>query len=352
MSISFGIFDSFDQGNHESGQLLRDRLDFAVEAERLGIEHYHVTEHHGTPLSVCPSPNLFLAALSQRTTTIRIGALVYVLPAYQNVRLAEEIATLDQLSNGRVDLGVGAGINPYEIELLGADPDRAREIYEQMLPQLLEGLRTGDMPSGTVGSSEVAHLSIEPIQRPYPPLWYASSNTKSVEWAGANAINLVGRWASGTFPDAASAYWAALNESADRQDSRLNPGVDAPLLGVSAITLIGESEAAAMDRFEAAYGSFGASVSHMWLAHDDHRGDTFASGAASLENGTAIVGTAASVRDQVIAQVEGANLNYFETMLAFGDMTADESLTNLRTFASEVMPAVRETAGRRGSLVS
>jgi alkanesulfonate monooxygenase SsuD/methylene tetrahydromethanopterin reductase-like flavin-dependent oxidoreductase (luciferase family) len=88
MSLHFGIFDSLDLGNAGPGDLLADRLRFAQEAERLGFGHYHVTEHHGTPLSVCPSPNLFTAALSQRTSSMRIGALVNVLPAYDPFRLA------------------------------------------------------------------------------------------------------------------------------------------------------------------------------------------------------------------------------------------------------------------------
>ena len=101
MRFEFGIFDSFDLGGVEPGQVMTERLEFAVEAERVGFDHYHLAEHHGTPLSVCPSPNLFLSALTQRTRTIRMGALVYVLPAYDPFRLAEEIAALDQLSGGR-----------------------------------------------------------------------------------------------------------------------------------------------------------------------------------------------------------------------------------------------------------
>ena len=121
MTFEFGIFDSFDAGDATPGQVIANRLDFAVEAERAGIAHYHVTEHHGTPLSVCPSPNLFLAALSQRTTTMRIGALVHVLPMYEPLRLAEEIAILDQLAGGRLDVGVGSGVSPYEMAYFGID---------------------------------------------------------------------------------------------------------------------------------------------------------------------------------------------------------------------------------------
>src|SRR5438093_555474 len=110
--MEFGLFDSFDLGDESPGQVLESRLRLAEEAERLGLDRYHVTEHHGTPLSVCPSPNLFLTALTQRTRRMRIGTLIYVLPMYDPVRLAEELAVIDQLSGGRLDFGVGRGVSP------------------------------------------------------------------------------------------------------------------------------------------------------------------------------------------------------------------------------------------------
>src|SRR3984885_2119495 len=177
-TFEFGIFDSFDQGNSTPGQVIANRLDFAVEAERAGIAHYHVTEHHGTPLSVCPSPNLFLAALSQRTSVLRIGALVTVLPMYEPLRLAEEIAILDQLTGGRLDVGVGSGVSPYELAYFGIDGEQARARYAETLPVILRALETGRMThTGTLLRDYDVELSVGPVQRPPPPLWYASANT-------------------------------------------------------------------------------------------------------------------------------------------------------------------------------
>ncbi|HEY1969051.1 MAG TPA: LLM class flavin-dependent oxidoreductase [Pseudonocardia sp.] len=126
MPFAFGIFDSFDLGTATPAEVLADRPDFAVAAEVAGIDHYHVTEHHGTPLSICPSPNLFLAALSQRTTRMRLGPLVYVLPAYDPLRLVEEIAVLDQLSGGRLDVGIGSGVSPTSSLSSASTPPRRR----------------------------------------------------------------------------------------------------------------------------------------------------------------------------------------------------------------------------------
>jgi alkanesulfonate monooxygenase SsuD/methylene tetrahydromethanopterin reductase-like flavin-dependent oxidoreductase (luciferase family) len=68
-----------------------------------------------------PSPGLFLAAAAQRTQRIRLGTLVYVLPVYNPLRLAEEICMLDNLSRGRLDVGVGRGISPVELSFFNLD---------------------------------------------------------------------------------------------------------------------------------------------------------------------------------------------------------------------------------------
>ncbi|HYK29401.1 MAG TPA: LLM class flavin-dependent oxidoreductase, partial [Streptosporangiaceae bacterium] len=115
-ATTFGLFDWIDSdGERDAAQLYRERLDLLVDAESNGFDIYHVAEHHGTPLGLVPSPNVFLAAAAMRTTRIRLCPLVYVLPLYQPERLAEEIAMLDQLSGGRLEIGFGRGGNPYEL---------------------------------------------------------------------------------------------------------------------------------------------------------------------------------------------------------------------------------------------
>jgi hypothetical protein len=118
-AFEFGIFDSFDQGDSTPGQVIASRLDFAVEAERAGIAHYHVTEHHGTPLSVCPSPSLFLAALSQRTTTMRIGALVHVLPMYEPAAARRGDRRPRPAHRRTPRRRRGSGVSPYELGHFG-----------------------------------------------------------------------------------------------------------------------------------------------------------------------------------------------------------------------------------------
>ena len=88
------------------------RLQVLAAADALGYWCYHVAEHHGTPLGMAPAPGLFLAAATQRTRRIRLGPLVYLLPLYNPVRLAEEICMLDHLSRGAWSWASGAAPRP------------------------------------------------------------------------------------------------------------------------------------------------------------------------------------------------------------------------------------------------
>ena len=78
---------------------------------------------------MAPSPNVFLAAVAQRTRRLRFGPLVYALPLHHPLRLIEEICMLDQMSGGRLDIGFGRGSSPIELALYGVDPDEAQAIY-------------------------------------------------------------------------------------------------------------------------------------------------------------------------------------------------------------------------------
>jgi alkanesulfonate monooxygenase SsuD/methylene tetrahydromethanopterin reductase-like flavin-dependent oxidoreductase (luciferase family) len=89
---------------------------------------------------MAPSPALFLSAATQRTRRIRLGPLVYLLPLYDPLRLIEEVAMLDQLSGGRLELGVGRDVSPYELRNFGVDPENSRAMFDEALAVLLAGL--------------------------------------------------------------------------------------------------------------------------------------------------------------------------------------------------------------------
>src|SRR5581483_2721662 len=131
--MDFGVFDWIDRDPLLLADTYEQRLRVLEAADALGYWCYHLAEHHGTPLGMAPAPGLFLAAASQRTRRIRLGPLVYLLPLYNPVRLATEICMLDHLSDGRLDIGVGRGVSPFELAYYRIPFLDAHEIFEEAL---------------------------------------------------------------------------------------------------------------------------------------------------------------------------------------------------------------------------
>lgn len=125
--MKFGVFDHMDRSGPDLGQLYQDRLALVEAYDRAGFYGYHVAEHHGTPLGLSPSPSVFLSAVAQRTERLRFGPMVYVLSTYHPLRILEEICMLDQLSCGRLEVGIGRGISPIESSRSMASRMRAKQ---------------------------------------------------------------------------------------------------------------------------------------------------------------------------------------------------------------------------------
>ena len=189
--LSFGVFDHIEQApGIPLDELYRDRLVQLELLDQAGFYAYHLAEHH-TPAvhSMAPSQNVFLAAASQRTSRLRFGAGVYVLPLHHPLRLIEEICMLDHLSGGRVEIGVGRG-GVLEAYFWGqdSDPDINAARYEETLAVVREGL-THDALSftGAFYQFDDVPMRLRPKQQPAPPFWYMR-NPETAARGGMNCI--------------------------------------------------------------------------------------------------------------------------------------------------------------------
>src|SRR5437660_516223 len=152
-NVEFGMFDWIDRRQQGPlGQLYEDRLRLLQEADAAGFFCYHLAEHHATPLGMAPSPSVFLAAAAQRTRRIRLGPLVFLLPLYSPLRLLGEICMLDHLSGGRLEMGVGRGVSPYEVGYHGFDPARTRPMVQEALEVLPAGRRASSSSGPTTAT--------------------------------------------------------------------------------------------------------------------------------------------------------------------------------------------------------
>lgn len=329
--MEFGLFDHMDRGPGTLAQDYETRLRLAETAEAQGFTRYHITEHHGTPLSVAPSPSVFLAALSQRTRRLRFGPLVYPLPLYHPLRLAEEVCMLDQLSGGRLELGVGRGASPYELGFMGMDAAEAQPRFDEALELLLLALRSpGERIryDGRFYTAQDVPVTMAPVQASHPPLWYGATRVESIPHLAARGFNIVSSHAAlpmRALTDAYRAAWAGEGPL--------------PRMGVNRHTVVAETDAAALSLARRAYGAWHRSFTHVWRLLDAMPHTlVFPDDVETLiARGQALVGSPATVRAALARQVAESGCNYVVVRFCFGDMTADEALGSQALFAREVM---------------
>ena len=339
--VDFGVFDWIDWRQVPLQQLYEDRLRLIEAADAAGFAGYHLAEHHATPLGMAPSPSVFLSAVAQRTRRIRLGPLVYLLPLYSPLRLIAEICMLDHLSGGRLELGVGRGVSPYELGYHGVDPAATRAMFQEALAVILAGLTSSELTyEGKFYRYDRVPMELHPLQEPYPPLWYATSNLDSVPWAAARNMHLVGLGPAAPYRAFADAYRAAWPRHAS-DPARLNPHVASPRIAINRQVVIADTDAEAEAIARAAHPRWAASFVKLWVEHGDsavaHRVDLD----AALRAETILCGSPARVREQVARLIEASTANYVICSFAWGDLTHEQSLRSLRLFAAEVAPAFR-----------
>ena len=162
-------------------------------ADRLGYGCAWLVEHHFLPgYSHSSKPELLLAAAAARTSRIRLGHAVIPLPLHHPVHVAERVATLDVLSGGRLEVGIGRGFSPREYVTFGADMAASRGLTEESLDILLKSFER--KPVTYHGRHyRIEELDILPrvVQEPHPPLWTAAVSPKTYEWGAARALGVL-----------------------------------------------------------------------------------------------------------------------------------------------------------------
>ena len=320
----------------ETGRGFFDYLDFNVEAEALGFHSSFSVEHHFSGWNQVSSTLMLLTALAMRTTTLRLGTAVIVPPWHNPVLLAEEAATLDLLSKGRLDLGVGKGYRHSEFKGFQIAPEEAEARFEEAVEVMLRAWTTRERftHKGRFWHFEDVVVEPPPAQRPHPPLWVAAGNLHTIKRAGARGFNLIlDQYASpATLGERIAIYRAA------REANGL--GFDPMQVTVARQLYVAKDKAdteAALIR-QAEYTKRTVDISRMpggkpgahVLAYADRAG-------ATEEN--ALYGTP----DEIARMIEALR----DTGIGYVLLTIAGGVDQLRRFAREIMPAfVREPTAR------
>ncbi len=195
--MKFGIFSSAQANSHdlgpETGQGFRDYLDFNVEAEALGFKSSFLVEHHFTGWNQVSATLMLLMALAMRTKTLRLGSAVMVLPWHNPVLLAEQAATLDLVSGGRFDFGIGKGYRHSEFKGFQIAPEEAEARFEEALEVMTRAFTERERFShrGRFWRFEDIVVEPPPAQQPHPPFWVAAGSGHSIGRAAARGFNLI-----------------------------------------------------------------------------------------------------------------------------------------------------------------
>src|SRR3954471_732335 len=195
--MEFGIFGSAQASTPdlgpETGQGFRDYLDYAVEAEALGYVSSFLVEHHFTGWNQVSATLMLQTALAMRTTTLRLGTAVIVLPWHNPVLLAEQAATLDLLSGGRLDFGIGKGYRHNEFAGFGIPMEEAAERFEESIDIITKSWTSDQRFSFHGRFWRFEDIVVEPpaCQKPHPPFWQGAGHPDSIRKVAARGHNLL-----------------------------------------------------------------------------------------------------------------------------------------------------------------
>jgi len=193
--MRFGLFGGAQAPRTDSdpGRGFHEYIETCVEAERLGFYSTFLVEHHFSGVGQVSAPLDLLSWVAARTTSIRVGTAVLVLPWHDPVVLAERAATLDLLSHGRLDFGVGKGYRHSEFAGFCMPTEEADARFDESLAVILRAW-SSDAPFSHEGRFWHYHeIAVEPptCQKPHPPVWIAAGKPESVRSVAALGANLL-----------------------------------------------------------------------------------------------------------------------------------------------------------------
>jgi len=192
--IDFALWDAvggYAPTDRPMADVYDEHIRLAQEIEEAGWHSYFVIEHQNSPIGRITAPTVFLTAVARATSTLRIGAMMWQLPFYHPIRLAQEVAMLDQLSRGRVEFGTGIGVHEHEFIRWGVDYYQRAALSGEIL-QIVKMAWTQDEVTfdGKYFHFDEALPQPKPFQKPYPPIWAAVHSDPAIEFAARNNFHV------------------------------------------------------------------------------------------------------------------------------------------------------------------
>jgi alkanesulfonate monooxygenase SsuD/methylene tetrahydromethanopterin reductase-like flavin-dependent oxidoreductase (luciferase family) len=358
--MSFGLFYLMQRDEQWSEQAVYDSdVRQMLAAEALGYTSVWIAEHHFNDYGLCPAPTVLAAYVAARTTTLRVGMGVSLLPLHHPVDLAEQLAVLDVASGGRLDVGIGRGGTLQDYQTFRSDRDDSRARVEEGIA-LMQRCWSGapfDF-AGRFHTAERLHVRPRPIQRPHPPLYIAANSEDSVLSAARLGLPALSSFfvpvpelqrRHAVYRDSAQAAGRSEGEieALERQGWGMRVVHVAPTreeaLQATEGPFMGYQRKMAMLRSDATGGSVPSSFDRSLLR--------LRSFPEYLADGWALIGTPDEVREGLQRFLDATGYRHVLLLMALPGLPTDLALRSMRMFAEKVAPAmqIREPSGTPAS---
>jgi len=354
--MKFAVFSLMQWPEDRSqGDVYHNELAQLEAAESQGYDAVWLAEHHFSRYGIGPSIHLTAAHLAARTERVRIGTAVTIAPFFHPLRIAEEIAMLDRLSDGRIDWGVGRGYQGHEFAGFGVDIRKSHLLFREQLEVVTRAW------SGEPFAWQGEHYSFPelqvlptPVQEPHPPIWVAAISPETLEWAADQGHAVL------------TDQFAPFHKIAESRELYLErlarAGFDPAARPIPTLRHVYVGESLAQAREEAgpallwyyrALARVGSPASHTGKLPEnysfyrvlgeegldpDRDRDGFL---AYLFENCAIVGDEAYVRDKLEELQERIRLDYLIAWQNFGSLPHEATLASQRRLIEKVAPALR-----------
>ena len=355
--MKFGIFYEHQiprpWNDGDEHRLFKEALDQAELADRIGIDYAWEVEHHFLEeYSHSSAPEVFLAACSQRTKSIRLGhGIVLMPPAYNHpARVAERIATLDLISDGRVEWGTGESASRIELEGFNADPQQKRDMWLETVRETAKMLSANPYPGFKGKYFSMPHRNIvpKPLQKPHPPMWVACSNRETIKLAaklgiGALTFAFVSPEEAAQWVDE---YYTIFKNECEPVGQTVNPNIAM----VTGFMCHEDSDVAVARGFEG-FQFFSYALSHYYMTGTHVPGrfniwEDFQQNGRTPPQQTSAIGNPDEVRSH-LKKFEDAGVDQVIFIQQAGRNQHEHICDSLELFAEQVMPEFKERENDR-----
>ncbi|GHF45044.1 LLM class flavin-dependent oxidoreductase [Seohaeicola zhoushanensis] len=344
--MEFGVFTLAQQrGYHQSShEVIENSVEQTVLAEQAGFDAAWCAEHHFNNYSLSPSPLMTVAHWAGRTTRIRLGTAVCILPLYHAPRFLAEVGLVDGLSNGRLELGIGSGYQEFEFERFGTSLADAGPMFQEYMDVIPLAMQNKIFEyHGNYLDIPPSSIAVRPVQQPMPPIWVTTGNPRVRERTMREGHNLFVTVLHGGL-DAIRGLRGKLEESADAAGTNL----DDTKLGFLRCGFASDNKAEIESYLDNA--RFARRLSESLKERRQQTDDGYLMQEVPLNQEMSLeemaanlpVGSVNQVIDRLLAEIEILKPKHIALQTQLGDFDQKTMLKQIELWGDRIIPAVQK----------